>query len=376
MSSETSALQGRPRVPRLRKSTSPPIASAIARMSAAATSMSASRTRPYQVESCATVGMDPLPLRRLRRLRPGMTSPSRRLREQFLQLRPVLGTLLDDAGPARLVGLLAPVLARRAGDIDDLHAGLLLLFGLVLVLLHDLGLGRLGLLAGLGQNRALLVSQAVPFALVDEDRDLGRVEAGVDAVFRLLMPAEVEDAGDRPAIAVDDAALERGIDFARSGLDHGRALRLEEVAVDRRDAQLEAGEVRPGDRLVEVEVEGVVVDRPRQEMRLHLLGIALLHIVEAAVLAQLRHRALGELPGVSLRHDIGVGGAGHVRDIDDAVLQRIADLEWRHRLRPADVLDADDAPALAVHAVDELLEAARIEGVLGEGRDAAKDDLL
>src|SRR5215207_5960164 len=147
MSSEISALHGRPRVPRLRNRTSPPIASAITRRSAAATSMSASRTRPYQAERRATVGMDPLPLRRLSRLRPGMTSPSRSLGEKLLQLRPVLRALLDHAGPTRLIGLPAPFLARGALELDDRDAGGLLLRGLVLVLLHDLGMGGLDLLA-------------------------------------------------------------------------------------------------------------------------------------------------------------------------------------------------------------------------------------
>ena len=51
---------------------------------------------------------------------------------------------------------------------------------------------------------------------------------------------------DRPAVAVDDAALERGVDLARRGLHDRRAERLEEVAIDRRDADLEAGQVRAG----------------------------------------------------------------------------------------------------------------------------------
>src|SRR3712207_1343744 len=157
-------------------------------------------------------------------------------------------TTLFRSGPPGLVGLPAPLLAGGAGEVDHLDAGVLLLCRFVLVLLRDLGMGRLDLVAGLCQNRALLGGEAVPLALVHEDRNLGRVEARIDPVFRLLVPAEVEDAGDRPAVAVDDAALERRVDLARGGLDHGRAEGLEEVAVDRRDAQLEAREVRPRDR--------------------------------------------------------------------------------------------------------------------------------
>src|SRR5215213_11900044 len=195
----------------------------------------------------------------------------------------MLGALLDDAGPAGLVGLLAPSLRRLAFEPDHLDAGGFLPLRLGRVLLRDVGVVRLERLAGPRQHGPLLVREAVPFALVDDDRDLGRVEARVDPVFRLLLPAEVEDAVDRPAISVDDAALERGVDLARRGLDDRRAERLEEVAINRRDADLEPGQVWSGDRLVEVEVEGGVVDHAGQEMRAHPLVVELLHVVEAAV---------------------------------------------------------------------------------------------
>ena len=181
---------------------------------------------------------------------------------------------------------------------------------------------------------------------------------------------------DRPAIAVDDAALERGVDLARRGLDDRRAERLEEVAIDRRDADLEPGQVRPGDRLVEVEVEGVVVDHAGQEMRVHLLVVELLHVVEAAVPAQLRHRALGELPGVGFREDVGVEGAGHERHVDDAVLERVADLEGRHRLRSADVVDAQAAFAVRLDLIHEGLETLHVGAGLDERRDRAQGRLL
>jgi hypothetical protein len=57
------------------------------------------------------------------------------------------------------------------------------------------------------------------------------------------VPAEIEDAGDWPAIAVDHATLERRVDLTRRRLHDGGAERLEEVAVDRRDTDLQAGEV-------------------------------------------------------------------------------------------------------------------------------------
>jgi hypothetical protein len=81
---------------------------------------------------------------------------------------------------------------------------------------------------------------------------------------------------------------------------------------------------------------------------------------------------LRELPGVSFGHEVCVECAGRVRDIDDAVLQRIADLEWRHRLWAADIIDLNDTLAGRVDAVDEAFNPARIGGFLGECRYRSK----
>jgi hypothetical protein len=123
-------------------------------------------------------------------------------------------------------------------------------------------------------------------------------------------------------------------------------------------------------------MERIVVDQPREEDCIHLLRIELGHVVVAAILAQLRHWLLGELPGVAFRHNVGGEGAGGVRDVDDAALQRFADLERRHRLRPADIIDLDLAFAFGVDALDEFLEAARISCFLGKGRNGAKRNFL
>src|SRR5262249_56761363 len=139
------------------------------------------------------------------------------LGEEFLQLRAVLRALPDDAGPAGLVGLVAIGLAVGAGERDGLDAGVGLTLGLLGVLLgEDRNRVRLRPLPRLAQDVALRIGELVPDRLVHQDRHLGRVEAGIDAIFRLLVPAEVEDAGDRPAVSVDHAALERGIDLART----------------------------------------------------------------------------------------------------------------------------------------------------------------
>ena len=73
-------------------------------------------------------------------------------------------------------------------------------------------------------------------------------------------------------------------------------------------------------------MERVVVDQTREEDRVHLLGVERSHLVEAAVLAKLRHRPLGELPGVGFRHHVGVEGARRVGDVDDAAERGAPDI--------------------------------------------------
>src|SRR5206468_12011268 len=102
--------------------------------------------------------------------------------------------------------------------------------------------------------------QLLPTPLVDQDAHFRAVETGIDAVLGLLMPAEIEDAGDRPAVAVDHTAFERGVNLTRRGLDNGRAKGLEEIAIHGCDAQFETREVRLADRLSEIDVKGVIVD--------------------------------------------------------------------------------------------------------------------
>ncbi len=78
-------------------------------------------------------------------------------------------------------------------------------------------------------------------------------------------------AEDRPAIAVGHAALERRIDFTRRRGDRRAAERLHDVAIDRRDADLQAGKIDLVDLLVEIDVE-----RHRDELAGEIIGIELL----------------------------------------------------------------------------------------------------
>src|SRR5690606_6219885 len=107
-------------------------------------------------------------------------------------------------------------------------------------------------LSHLLEEGPLLGGEARPLAGVELDAELERIEARIDPILGPLLPPEIEDADSGPTVAVDHAALERGVDLAAGGLHDGRAQLREEVAVERRDADLEAGEVGLLDLLVEV----------------------------------------------------------------------------------------------------------------------------
>src|SRR4029078_608625 len=176
-----------------------------------AATTSASSRRPYHSDSRAMLEIT----RRKRCLL---------LREEFPELCAVFGALFDDALPAGLVRFRAVGLSIGTVELDGLNAGV----GLPLRVLGVLGgefrpyfcYSEIGRLA---QHGFLRVVQFIPRRLVDEDRDLGGVEAGVDAILRFLVPAEIEDARDRPAITVDHATLQRGVDFTGRCLHDGGA---------------------------------------------------------------------------------------------------------------------------------------------------------
>ena len=111
---------------------------------------------------------------------------------------------------------------------------------------------------------------------------------------------------DRPAVAVDHAALERGVHLAGRGGHDLRVHRLEEFAVHRRDADLEASQIGLVDLLVEVEVEGRELDDLGEVAHVALLRPDLVDQLEAAVLALLCGAGLRELEDVRLGHDVGV----------------------------------------------------------------------
>src|SRR5262249_58157402 len=117
------------------------------------------------------------------------------------------------------------------------------------------------------------IGEPVQGVFLHQDRHFGGIEAGIDAIFRFLVPAEIEDARDRPAVAINDSPLERRINLARRGLNDRRSERLEKIAVDRGDANLEAAEIGLRDRLVWIAVKWIAIHMPRQEKRIHLFGL-------------------------------------------------------------------------------------------------------
>src|SRR5262245_17072271 len=193
MFSETSLLQAIPPRPRFRVATSAPISRVMDNSSRQATSIITSKTRPSTAEMrCMSVPP---------------SRPSTGLGEELLQLRAVLRALLDDAGPAGLVGFVAIGGALGPFELDHRNAGGFLLGDVGLVLLCRLRRLPLDPCCRIGNHLLLRVAELVPAGLVDQDAHFGAVETGIDAVLGLLMPAEIEDAGDRPTVAVDHTAL-------------------------------------------------------------------------------------------------------------------------------------------------------------------------
>src|SRR5262249_2617194 len=249
ISSEISLLGATPPRPILRSNTSAPMRKVIVSSSKHASSISASSSRPYQYDSLAMPG---------RRSPDQFAFTSIRLGEKLLHLLTVLWALADHPGPAGFVGLVAIELPGGAFELDRLDAGLSLAFGVLGVLFgENRDRIRLRLLTRLAQQIALRVGEPVPGRFVHQVGHFGCIEAGTDAVFRLLVPAEIEDAGDRPAVAVNHSPLQRGIDLAGRGLHDRGSERLEKIAIDRRNANLETGEIRARDRLVQLKGEWV-----------------------------------------------------------------------------------------------------------------------
>src|SRR5262245_65479379 len=103
------------------------------------------------------------------------------------------------------------------------------------------------------------------------------------------MPAKIENPCDGPAVSVDHAAFERCVDFARRGLHDCGAESLEEVAIHRRNTNLQTRQIRACYGLVQVEVKRIVVDETRKEKGFHFRSVELEYVVITEVLVRLEH---------------------------------------------------------------------------------------
>src|SRR5882672_8733851 len=191
------------------------------------------------------------------------TRPARSMRllfgEERLEARGDVRALLHRGGPCDFVGLVAECLGGRRIEADRLDAGFrlpLCFFGGIPGPENVLGLHREHLP---GEVTALRIRQSLVGGQVHHDGNLGIVETGIDAELGLLVPVEIEDATDGPAVTINNTTFERGVDLARRRGDDGRAKRLEKIAIDRGDADLQSGEVGLVDLLVDIDVERLVL---------------------------------------------------------------------------------------------------------------------
>src|ERR1044071_5515739 len=171
MFSETSLLQAMPPIPRLRVATSAPISSVMNSSSRQAASIMASKTRPK------TADMRCMSLPQTGFQRDFQSDlfdlfrelVSERLGEKLLQFRAVLWTLLDDAGPAGLIGFVAVCGALAPFELDHLNAGGLLLGDVCLVFLCGFLRLRLEPRCRIRHHLFLRGVQLIPAGLVDQD---------------------------------------------------------------------------------------------------------------------------------------------------------------------------------------------------------------
>ena len=115
---------------------------------------------------------------------------------------------------------------------------------------------------------------------------------------------------------------------------------------------------------------------PAKVLGVHLLLVDAVDQLVAAVGALILDRVLGEVDRVTGGHQVGVEGRGVVGDVDNAGLNRVPKLEWRHGFRPAHDLDLNDALAVLVDPVCKGLELATECGAEVEGRRRAQRDFF
>jgi hypothetical protein len=222
-----------------------------------------------------------------------------------------------------------------------------------------------GILGGHGDTRPVLGRQLVP-VLAPEHDFVGRrrlMIAGEDDVFGDLVIAELVVGRRRDELgAVDDPALERGVNIRRRQHRRRGAERLQDVGPRPGGADLHALEVvEAGDLAVRMqedlgrrdtdggngEIAFVAAERAPQ-----LAAFA----VEDPVQERVRAHAAGE-PGDDRVGRIGVGreGGEAEADVGDALLDLLPGIERARQHADAVALDLDLAVGQVVDVVDERL---------------------
>ena len=211
---------------------------------------------------------------------------------------------------------------------------------------------------------------------VHDQRHFGIVKTRVNAKLGFLVPVQVKNAANGPAVAVHHATLQRRVDLARRRGDHIGIERLEEIAIDGGDANFLTTQVGFVDFFVGVDVERLVFNDAGQILHVAFFVPHFVDGIKGAVFALLCHGHLGELQKVGLGHHVGVKSPGIQGHVHHAGFHRIAHLEGGDGFGATDEIDLKHALAFGVDFVDPGLQALHINAVLRKGTDQSQCDLL
>src|SRR3982074_3052486 len=278
------------------------------------------------------------------------------LREQRLYLADRFRTELLQVVPIEIDG---DFLELRA-EADDLDALLLLqverslrrLVGIAHTVSFEPGHRIVDHLALRGGERIVL-------GLVHQDVDDYVVEGGIDPHLGELVPAEIVDAPQGPAVALRAAGLERRVDFGRRDVHAGDAVILEDRVVVRlatKPQTLEVFRLRERHLLGDIEVEGNAHAVGRKIKGIHPLDRNLVQHRIGAGLALLRDAHMGKDLRIAFDHGALVVGRRDRGDVEHARFHRLGLAVGRHRFRTADDADLQDALAGLGHVVDDTVE--------------------
>ena len=225
------------------------------------------------------------------------------------------------------------------------------------------------------QESALSGGEFAPGVGAEDHTQLNGVKARLNAEFGFFMPAQIKNAQQGPAVAVDHAALQGGVDLTRCDLNHVGTQLLEEIAVNGRNAQFQASEVGLVDAFVAVDVvlnafagAGVVVQT--------FFHHDFVQVVDGTVFAHLSHGLVGVVDGQAFGNNAGHKRGGGVGHVHHTTAQGIALLKGGDGLGATDVIDLDQALAFVVDLFHEAFKVAGVIGALLKSVHRLEGDLL